>query len=80
MLKLIAGLVSKMSSACGNCQAESQALASDLTQFTYKSFNHSISRVSYVHSSRTTDESLRFRPFVVLPLEYQNAFARSRSA
>ena len=60
-LKLIAGLVSKMSSACGNCQAESQARASDLTQFTYKSFNHSISRVSYVHSSRTTDESLLLR-------------------
>ena len=52
-----------MSSACGNCQAESQARASDLTQFTYKSFNHSISRLSYVHSSRTTDESLLFRPF-----------------
>ena len=49
-----------MSSACGNCLAR----ACYDTQFTYKSFNYSISRVSYVHSSRTTDESLHF---TVLP-------------
>ena len=36
--------------------------------------NYSISRVSYVHSSRTTDESLH--NFVFLS-EKQNAFARS---
>ena len=36
--------------------------------------NYSISRVSYVHSSRTTDESLHY---FVLPSEKQNAFARS---
>ena len=36
--------------------------------------NYSISRVSYVHSSRTTDESLHY---FVLPSENQNAFARS---
>ena len=36
--------------------------------------NYSISRVSYVHSSRTTDESLH--NFVLLS-EKQNAFARS---
>ena len=37
--------------------------------------NYSISRVSYVHSSRTTDESLLH--YFVLPSEKQNAFARS---
>ena len=37
-------------------------------------FNYSISWVSYVHSSRTTDESLHY---FVLPSENQNAFARS---
>ena len=57
----------------------SQARAYYVTQFTYKSekptdLNYSISRVSYVHSSRTTDESLHF---FVLPSENQNAFARS---
>ena len=36
--------------------------------------NYLISRVSYVHSSRTTDESLHY---FVLPSENQNAFARS---
>ena len=36
--------------------------------------NYSISRVSYVHSSRTTDKSLHN---FVLPSEKQNAFARS---
>ena len=36
--------------------------------------NYSISRVSYVHSSRTTDESLHY---FVLPPENQNVFARS---
>ena len=41
--------------------AESQAHAYYVTQFTYKSekstdLNYLISRVSYVHSSRTTDE------------------------
>ena len=36
--------------------------------------NYSISRVSYVHLSRTTDESLHY---FVLPSEKQNAFARS---
>ena len=36
--------------------------------------NYSISRVSYVYSSRTTDESLHY---FVLPSESQNAFARS---
>ena len=35
---------------------------------------YSISWVSYVHSSRTTDESLHY---FVLPSEKQNAFARS---
>ena len=59
--------------------AVSQARAYYVTQFTYKSeqptdLNYSISRVSYVHSSRTTDESLHF---FVLPSENQNAFARS---
>ena len=33
-----------------------------------------LSRVSYVHSSRTTDESLHY---FVLPSESKNAFARS---
>ena len=37
-------------------------------------FNYSISRVSYVHSSRTPDESLHY---FVLPSENQNTFARS---
>ena len=37
--------------------------------------NYSISRVSYVHSSRTTDESLLH--YFVLPSEKQDAFARS---
>ena len=59
--------------------AESQARAYYVTQFTYKSekstdLNYSISRVSYVHSSRTTEESLHY---FVLPSENQNAFARS---
>ena len=36
--------------------------------------NYSIKRVSYVHSSRTNDESLHY---FVLPSEKQNAFARS---
>ena len=68
-----------MSSACGIRQVESQARAYYVTQFTNKSLkstdlNYSISRVSYVHSSRTTDESLHY---FVLPSENQNAFARS---
>ena len=68
-----------MSSACGICQVESQARARYVTQFTYKSLkstdlNYSISRVSYVHSSRTPDESLHY---FVLPSENQNAFDRS---
>ena len=59
--------------------AESQARAYYVTQFTYKSekstdLNYSISWVSYVHSSRTTEESLHY---FVLPSENQNAFARS---
>ena len=46
-----------MSSLCGIRQVESQAHAYYVTQFTYKSekstdLNCSISRVSYVHSSR----------------------------
>ena len=54
-----------MSSACGIRLVESQARAHYVTQFTYKSekstdLNYSISRVSYVHSSRTTDESLHY--------------------
>ena len=62
-----------MSSACGIHQVESQARAYYVTQFTYKSykftdFNYSISRVSYVHSPRTTDESLHY---FVLPSENQ---------
>ena len=36
--------------------------------------NYSISRVSYVYSSRTTNESLNY---FVLPSENQNVFARS---
>ena len=68
-----------MSSACGIRQVESQARAYYVTQFTYKSekptdLNNSISRVCYVHSSQTTDESLHY---FVLPSENQNAFARS---
>ena len=68
-----------MSSACGIRQVESQARAYYATRFTYKSekptdLNYSISRVSYVHSSRTTDESLHY---FVLPSENQNAFPRS---
>ena len=67
-----------MSSACGIRQVESQARAYYVTRFTYKSLkstdlNYSISRVSCLHSSRTTDESLHY---FVLPSEYQNAFAR----
>ena len=67
-----------MSSACGIRLVESQARAYYVTQFTYKSekptdLNYSISRVSYVHPSRTTDESLHY---FVLPSENQNAFAR----
>ena len=69
---LNAGLVSKMSSVCGNCQLESQARASDVTQFTYKSFNHSISRVFYVHSSRTTDESLLLRSSFRIPKRFRS--------
>ena len=42
-------------------------------------FNYSISRVSCVHSSRTTDESDYGYPFV-RPSENQNAFDRSPSA
>ena len=42
-------------------------------------FNYSISRVSSVHSSRTTDESDYRYPFV-RSSENQNAFARSPSA
>ena len=66
-------------SACGIRQVESQARAYYVTQFTYKSekptdLNYSISRVSYVHYSRTTDESLHY---FVLPSENQNTFARS---
>ena len=60
-----------MSSACGNCQAESQARASDLTQFTCKSLNLSISRVSYVHWSRTTDESLLLRSSFRIPKRFR---------
>ena len=49
-----------MSSACGIRQVVSQARAYYVTQFTYKSekptnLSYSISRVSYVHSSWTTD-------------------------
>ena len=60
-----------MSSACGTRQVESQARAYYVTQFTYKSLkstdlNYSINRVSYVHSPRTTDESLHY---FVLPFQ-----------
>ena len=66
-----------MSSACGIRLVESQARAYYVTQFTYKSekstdLNYLISRVSYVHSSRTTDESLHY---FVLPSENQNVFS-----
>ena len=52
-----------MSSDCGIRQVESQARAYYVTQFTYKSQKstdliYSLNRVSYVHSPRTTDESL----------------------
>ena len=57
--------------ACGIRLVESQARAYYVTQFTYKSekstdLNYSLSRVSYVHSPRTTDESLHY---FVLPSE-----------
>ena len=70
-----------MSSACGIRLVESQARAYYVTQFTYKSekptdLNYSISRVSYVHPSRTTDESLHY---FVLPLEKPKRF-RSHSS
>ena len=56
--------------------SQSQARAYYVTQFTYKSkkstdLNYSISRVSYVHSSRTTDESLHY---FVLPSEKTKRF------
>ena len=68
-----------MSSACGIRLVKSQARAYYVTQFTYKSekstdLNYSIRRVSYVHLSRITDESLHY---FVLPSENQNAFACS---
>ena len=65
-----------MSSACGIRQVESQARAYYVTQFTYKSFKlfDKPGLQYYVHSSRTTDESLHY---FVLPSEKQNAFARS---
>ena len=68
-----------MSSTCGIRLVESQARAYYVTQFTYKSekstdLNYSISRVSYIHSSRTTDESLHY---FVRQSENQNAYARS---
>ena len=47
-----------MSSTCGIRLVESQARAHYVTHFT--DLNYSISRVSYVHSSRTTDESLHY--------------------
>ena len=67
-----------MSSPCGIRQVESQARAYYVTQFTYKSLkstdlNHSISRVSYVHSPRTADESLHY---FVFPSENQNGQLR----
>ena len=59
------GLSQEMSSACGIRLVESQARAYYVTQFTYNSekptdLNYSISRVSYVHPSRTTVESLHY--------------------
>ena len=58
LIKTAAKLVSKMSSACGNCQVESQAratvtLLNVLTSRKVHLFNYSISQVSYVHSPRT---------------------------
>ena len=68
-------------SACGIRQVESQARAYYVTQFTYKSekptdLNYSISRVSYVHYSRTTDESLHY---FVLPILARPDDTSSRS-
>ena len=78
LIKTVAKFMRTESVKCP-AHAVSQARAYYVTQFTYKSekptdLNCSISRVSYVHSSRTTDESLHF---FVLPSENQNAFARS---
>ena len=78
LIKTVAKFMRTESVKCP-AHAVSQARAYYVTQFTYKSekptdLNYSISRVSYVHSSRTTDESLHF---FVLPSENQNAFARS---
>ena len=61
LLKSAAKFMRTESVKCPAC-ALSQACAYYVTQFTYKSYkstdlNYSISRVSYVHSSRTTDES-----------------------
>ena len=52
-----------MSSACGIRQVESQARAYYVTQFTYKT---DLNYFSYVHSPRTTDESLHY---FVLPFQ-----------
>ena len=66
LIKMRTEIVKCPSSACGNCQVESQARACYcysmyLQVVKVPLFNYSISQVSYVHSSRTTDESLHFR-------------------
>ena len=64
-----------MSSECGIRQVESQARAYYVTKFTYKSEKSTdLNYSTYVHSPRTTDESLHY---FVLPSENQNVFARS---
>ena len=68
LIKTVAKFMRTESVKCP-AHAVSQARAYYVTQFTYKSekptdLNYSISRVSYVHSSRTTDESLHFSFFL----------------